>query len=295
MSLFSDTDLREHQEADPNISHVTELLKLEAEVPPNINADSPDIKLMRREWKCLEMRSGLLYRAQQCNGQTVYQLVLPAALRPTVFKLLHDEMGHKGWERTHDLMRSRFYWPKMAADVETKIKNCGHCVRGKSPPEKAASLVNIRTSQPMELVCMDFLSLEPESRNMTDILIIMDHFTKYAVALPTWDQKAMTVAKCLWDHFLMHYGCPERLHSDQGRDFESCVIQELCSMIGIQKIRTNPYHPRGNPVKHFNCTLLNMLGTLKNQQKVHWHDFFKPLAHVYNRTKNKVTGFSLMN
>ncbi len=292
MPLFSEADLREYQEADPNISHVIQLLKSGVDIPRNIKADSPDIKLMLKEWKRFQMRNGLLTRARQSQSQTVYQLVLPAALRPTVFKFLHDDMGHMGWERTHDLIRSRFYWPKMAADIETRIKTCGRCVRRKSQPEKAATLVNIRTSRPMELVCMDFLSLEPDSKNTKDILVITDHFTKYAVALPTRDQKATTVAKCLWDHFLVHYGYPERLHSDQGRDFESRVIKELCTMTGIRKVRTSPYHPRGNPVERFNRTLLNMLGTLKEEQKVHWRDFVKPLAHAYNCTKNEVTGFS---
>lgn len=139
---------------------------------------------------------------------------------------------------------------------------------------------------------MDFLSVEPDSKNTKDILVMTDHFTKYAVALPARDQKATTVAKCLWDHFLVHYGYLECLHSDQGRDFESRVIKELCAMAGIQKVRTSPYHPRGNPVERFNRTLLNMLGTLKEEQKVHWRDFVKPLAHAYNCTKNEVTGFS---
>ncbi|XP_023810465.1 uncharacterized protein LOC111946259 [Oryzias latipes] len=144
----------------------------------------------------------------------------------------------------------------------------------------------------MELVCMDFLSLEPDSKNTKDILVITDHFTKYAVALPTRNQKATTVAKCLWEQFLVHYGFPERLHSDQGRDFESRVIKELCCLTGIRKVRTSPYHPRGNPVERFNRTLLSMLGTLTNEQKTHWRDYVKTLAHAYNCTKNEVTGFS---
>ncbi len=129
---------------------------------------------------------------------------------------LHDRMGHVGMERTLDLLRARFYWPKMAADVEQKIRTCGRCVRRKSPPQKAAPLVNIQATRPLQLVCMDFLSLEPDRSNTRDILVITDSFTKYAVAVPTPNQKARTVAKCLWENFIVHYGFPERLHSDQG-------------------------------------------------------------------------------
>ncbi|XP_052455381.1 uncharacterized protein LOC128015538 [Carassius gibelio] len=201
-------------------------------------------------------------------------------------------MGHMGIERTLELVRSRFYWPKMASDIETKIKNCERCVKRKSQPEKAAPLVNIHTSRPMELVCMDFLSLEPDSHNTKDILVITDHFTRYAVAIPTRDQKASTVAKCLWEQFLSHYGFPERLHSDQGRDFESRTIKELCVLAGIRKVRTSPYHPRGNPVERFNRTLLSMLGTLQEKEKTKWREHVKPLTHAYNCTRNDATGFS---
>ncbi|KAL3974076.1 SWI/SNF-related matrix-associated actin-dependent regulator of chromatin subfamily A-like protein 1 [Sarotherodon galilaeus] len=139
---------------------------------------------------------------------------------------------------------------------------------------------------------MDFLSIEPDSKNTKDVLVITDHFTKYAVSIPTKDQKATTVAKNLWENFLVHYGFPERLHSDQGRDFESRTIKELCSLLGIRKVRTSPYHPRGNPVERYNRTLLSMLGTLKDTEKHHWRDFVKPLTHAYNCTKNDVTGYS---
>ncbi|XP_043960345.1 uncharacterized protein LOC122824149 [Gambusia affinis] len=179
----------------------------------------------------------------------------------------------------------------MSADIYNKIKTCERCVKRKTLPEHAAPLVNIKTSRPLELVCMDFLSLEPD-RRVKDILVITDHFTKYAVAVPTPNQKARTVAKCLWENFFVHYGIPERLHSDQGPDFESRTIKELCDIAGIHKGRTTPYHPRGNPVERFNRTLLNMLGTLSEQNKSRWKDFVKPLVHAYNCTKNDVTGFS---
>lgn len=171
-------------------------------------------------------------------------------------------------------------------------KRSRRCVRRKTPPEKSAPLVIIQTTRPMELVCLDFLSLESDSRNTKDILVITDHFTKYAVAIPTKDQKATTVSKCLWEQYLVHYGFPERLLSDQGRDFESQLIKELCSLASITKVRTSPYHLRGNPVERFNRTLLGMLGTLREKDKNHWRDYVKPLTHAYNCTKNEVTSFS---
>lgn len=77
---------------------------------------------------------------------------------------------------------------------------------------------------------MDFLSLEPDTSNTKDILVLTDHFTKFALAFPT----PRTVAKCLWENFIFYYGIPERLHTDQGPDFESKLIKELCEVAGIK-------------------------------------------------------------
>lgn len=73
----------------------------------------------------------------------------------------------------------------------------------------------------------------------------------------------------------MHYDIFERLHTDRGLDFESHLIKELCDIAGIEKTRTTPYHPYGNPVKRFNQTLLSMLGTLEPEQKKRWKEYQK--------------------
>lgn len=287
---MSEEELKKRQRADPELKVVIKCL--ESGKKPVGKVEPVEVSLWLREWDRFEFKNGILFRKKQDRGGVLYQLALPVDLRETALMSLHNDMGHLGIERTLDLIRSRFYWPKMAMAVEEKIKTCERCVRRKTPPERAAPLVNIVTSRPLELVCMDFLSLEPDQSNTKDILVITDHFTRYAVAIPTRNQKAETVAKCLWDSFLVHYGFPEKLHSDQGPDFASRLIKELCTMAGIHKTRTTPYHPRGNPVERFNRTLLQMLGTLDDKEKTCWKSFVKPLVHAYNCTRNDSTGFS---
>jgi transposase InsO family protein len=133
----------------------------------------------------------------------------------------------------------------------------------------SAELVCIESCQPLELICIYFLSLEQSKGGYENILVITDHFTRYAQAIPTRNQTAQTTARCLWESFIQHYSFPARIHSDQGRNFESTVIRELCKMAGIKKSRTTPYHPAGNgQCERFNSTLLGMLGTLNDEQKV---------------------------
>ena len=93
---------------------------------------------------------------------------------------------------------------------------------------------------------MDYLSLEPSKGNIENVLVITDHFTRYALAYPNKTQTAQATARILWDNFICHYGFPEKFISDQGRNFESDLIKELCKIAGVKKLHTTPYHPQGN-------------------------------------------------
>ena len=105
-------------------------------------------------------------------------------------------------------------------------------------------------------------------------MVITDHFTRYALAYPSKTQTAQTTARILWDNFICHFGFPEKFISDQGRNFESDLIKELCKIAGVQKLHTTPYHPQGNgQCEGFNSTLCNMLGTLSEEE------FVKIVAH----------------
>lgn len=253
----------------------------------------PEMKPYIRVFDSLALRNGVLYRQLRQEEDTCWQLVLPEAYRNQALEGLHDMMGHLGRDRTLDLARQRFFWPGMGQDVKAYIKQCGRCLRRKSDTNIAAPLVNIETTQPLELVCLDFLTLETSKGGYKNILVITDHFTRYAQAIPTRNQTARTTAEALWSGFIVHYGIPKRIHTDQGANFCSKLMRELCSISGMEKTRTTPYHPMGNGMcERFNRTLLNMLGTLDPDQKADWKKYVGPMTHAYNSTKHSSTGFS---
>ena len=131
-----------------------------------------------------------------------------------------------------------------------------------------ATLVNITSTTPMELVCIDYLSLERSKGGFENILVITYHFRCCEQAIPTRNQTAATTGKAHYENFFLHNGFPGKLHSDKGAYFESKVIKKLCSIAGVLKTKTTPYHPMENRIdKRYNQTLLNMMGTLQERQK----------------------------
>ncbi|KAL6467784.1 hypothetical protein MHYP_G00234610 [Metynnis hypsauchen] len=133
---LAEAELAAKQRADQCIKYVISQIKHGCTPPPTLRAQLPDLPLLLRELSRLELRDNILYRRRQVGSQITYQLVLPAELRDIVLTSLHDHMGHMGIDRTLDLVRARFYWPKMAMDIERKVRTCGRNeVTGFSPYE----------------------------------------------------------------------------------------------------------------------------------------------------------------
>ncbi|CAI5659742.1 unnamed protein product [Oreochromis niloticus] len=293
MPFVSLTELSTAQREDPGIGQVWSALS-------NGNSNQvdktkhPTCSLLLREWDRLKMQKGVMYRIVTPPGKSrCSQLVLPEKYRTTVLKSLHDDSGHLGLDKTYGLIKDRFYWPRMKSEIEEYCKSCERCIKRKTLPKRVAPLSHLQSDGPFDLVCMDFLSIEPDSSNTENVLVITDHYTRYAQAFPTKDQKASTVAKVLLEKYFVHYGLPQRMHSDQGRDFESRLVHEVLSSLGVKKSRTTPYHPQGDPQpERFNRTLLDMLGTLEPNKKKKWSQHIVHLVHAYNCTPNEATGFS---
>ena len=128
---------------------------------------------------------------------------------------------------------------------------------------------NIDATFPMELVHMDYLTIEAnEGGKDVHILVITDHFTHYVQTIVTSSQTAKCTAQNLWDKFIVHYGLPEKILTDQGHNFKSDLLKELCELAQVNKIRMSGYHPQTNgQCECFNATLINMLGTLPEKPK----------------------------
>ena len=180
-----------------------------------------------------------------------WQLLCLQQLCNVVGKFLNDHVGHLGKDMIIALCQERFHWPGMNTVLVKWISKYSRCTCANAPSlPHCAPLENI-TSQPMEMVALDYLTLEDGRGGVANVLVITDHFSKYAVAIPTTNQTARTTARIFFDTFIIHYGFPTRNHSDQGRNFESRIIKELCAMAGMK----NPVWPHTPNAKQVYWTI----------------------------------------
>uniref|UniRef100_A0A8C2KTZ8 Gypsy retrotransposon integrase-like protein 1 n=1 Tax=Cyprinus carpio TaxID=7962 RepID=A0A8C2KTZ8_CYPCA len=260
------------------------------------STESPAVVELVRQWADLVVYEGVLYRKTHVPGSTekVLQLLLPQALQTEVLTALHDDHGHQGVDRTVSLVRQRCYWPFMRKDVDRWCRECRRCVVAKATQPKLRTFMgSLLASSPLEIVAIDFSILEKSSDGKENLLVVTDVFSKFAQAYPTADQKLSTVARVLTEQWFYTYGVPLHIHTDQGRNFEGELFQQLCRVYGIRKSRTSPYHPEGNgQCERFNRTLHDLLRTLPPEKKRRWPYHLPQVLFAYNTTVHQSTGFS---
>ena len=294
---LSNINWAKEQRLDPNLDVIIRMIESGQLTKRKLQGkDSSEVKSFLRNKRSLKLVKDVLYRKSYSDNstskKTLWQLVVPKLFRERALLGCHDDVGHQGILRTLSLLRERFYWPGMQEEATQHVLKCSRCLRRKTPPQ-VAPLQPILVTQPFELVHMDYLSLEPSKGNIENVLVITDHFTRYALAYPSKTQTAQATARILWDNFICHYGFPEKFISDQGRNFESDLIKELCKIAGVKKVHTTPYHPQGNgQCERFNSTLCNMLGTLSEEEKSDWKSHLGCMTHAYNCTKHASTTYS---
>ncbi|KAJ8353404.1 hypothetical protein SKAU_G00209710 [Synaphobranchus kaupii] len=271
-------ELQEAQEADSTLGKVRSWL--EAGQRPErsvVSAESPEVKSYYSLYSSLVQRDGLLYRRWQApgRGSDILQLLVPRALRPDVLRLVHGSVGagHFGNNKTLHRLRGKFHWPGCRHDVELHVHCCDSCTAQKGPSQRSrAPLQQHLVGAPMERVGVDVLGPFPvtDSGNRY-ILVAMDYFTKWPEAFAIPDQSAATTAERLVEEMFTRFGAPAELHSDQGRNFESQLMAEVCKRLGVTKTRTTPLHPQSDGlVERFNRTLATQLAILASQHQRDW-------------------------
>ena len=241
----------------------------------------------------MQLRANVLVR----NREGTCQLVVPFTLRRRLFEHTHAGplSAHLGTERTLAQLRQAYYWPSMRKDVANWYKLCSHCAQSRGPlSHSQGKLVKVMTGAPLDIVAIDILSGLPTAPDGSKhLLVITDYFSKWVEACPLVETDAATCMNAMYVNFFSHSGLPRQLHSDQGRNFESKLFQELCRLTGINKTRTTPFHARSDgQTERMNRTILQMLRTSASDNPSDWPSKLPSLLAAYRMTVHSTTGVS---
>ena len=227
----------------------------------------------------------------------VLKLLVPGGLRKDIFRQCHNAIfsGHFGVKKTIARVQHRFHWYGLTADVKLHIRNCVTCSENKMLLRKfRASMADFRVGVPLDCVGIDLMGPLPMTKQGSKhLLVVVDYFMRWVEAFPLPDQTAETVARSFIHDFVCRFGAPLEVHSDQGRNFESCLFKEACRLLEITKTRTTPYHPSSNGlVERYNRTLGTLIRTYLDQHHNDWDQYIPLLTSAYRSTVHPSTGFT---
>lgn len=184
--------------------------------------------------------------------QSAWKLCLPKPLRQRALHECHDAAtaGHLGITKTIARLAQQYYWPGMFREAANHVRKCDSCRTFKTSQRQTAGKMHHRQiSSPADTLAADLIGPLPRSTNgHTHALVVQDIFTKWVEARPLRKATAAAITKAL-EEIIYHHGCPRRVITDNGRQFESREFKNMLETMGIKQQNTSPYSPQYNPVE----------------------------------------------
>ena len=292
-------ELRAAQLLDPDIATALQWYDSDKQVFHRPSADSisgcsRSVHRYASEVATLILLDDVLYRRP--DHQSSVQFVVPYSLQDDCISSIHTAPagGHFGLEKTLQKCQQRFFWPGQSSTVRLFVQACDVCATSKKTAAKPAPLQSVTAGYPGQLVAMDLVGPFPTSdRRNKYILVCVDYFTRWPEAYTLPDMTSTTVAKAFIDGWISRFGVPDRIHSDQGPQFESSLFAELCNLLQVRKSRTTPYHPAGDGlVERMNRTLITTLRTYAHDHPTSWDEHLQLALLAYRTAVQKSTNFT---
>jgi transposase InsO family protein len=92
------------------------------------------------------------------------------------------------------------------------------------------------------------------------IIVAVDYFTKWAEAMPTFDNTGINATLFILNHIITWFGVPQAIVTDHGSHFHNFMMFELTEKLGLRHENSTPYYLHTNgqveAIKKFLTTML---------------------------------------
>jgi hypothetical protein len=218
----------------------------------------------------------------------------------SIIKLLlheaHDSnvAGHMGINKTMELLKRNYFWPRMHRHVIKYVNTCSKCQRNKSINRASNGLLQplpIPTRR-WQVITIDFIGPLPRTRNGYDyILVVVDKLSKMVHYIPCHQSvTAEQVARLLMSNVVRYHGLPETIVSDRDRRFVAAMWKELWSLLGTKLNMSSAFHPETDgQTERQNRTLEEYLRSYINLDQNDWDEHLICAEIAYNNSVHAST------
>ncbi len=182
-------DLAAAQRADPRWSSVTYAL----ESGDYIHCPQLPIPLTQ-----FNIFNGVLFRNALVHIENVTQHVIPESLLPTALHRLHEapEGGQQSRDKTLVMVRRKYYWPHMRADITSHVSHCRSCTQTKVNTHTTPILGYPTPNCSFDILPIDLLQLPCSRQGSTYVLVCVEHFSRLVILVPLLNKSPpISVAK----------------------------------------------------------------------------------------------------
>ena len=239
----------------------------------------------------------LMKKAPTSTAQPgVDRVLVPSRLKAFLLRRYHGLpiSGHLGWRRTLRHIATAYFWDGMSKDVRRWVQSCLACRRRKTPRNLHAGVpgaVSVAT-RPWQTVAIDVVSASTKSaEGYTKILTVMDLFSRYVMAIPLKRARAKEVGGALFSNLFCRFGKPERIHSDEGREFVNKALHSVFDRWGIAHSSTGGHQPQANPVERYHRFMNSTMTMLSTKFGGDWPEYLPAATFAYNASTNDATGY----
>jgi hypothetical protein len=261
-------------------------------VPKGRKAKEEEPKSSRREG-VLGLEDGCVYRKGMLwipDNKNLIRQILESEHNTKV-------AGHMGQDKTIELIRRNFWWPKMDDEIIDFVRSCLQCQKNKAARHQPYGLLT-----PMELpyapwqsIAMDFITDLPLSEQCDQLWVVIDRFTKMAhfIPLPKNGKTASDLARIFAREVWRHHGLPSDIVSDRDSRFTSAIWQEFLKQSGIRPRMSTAFHPQTDgQTERLNQTIEAYLRAFVSYEQDDWVSLLPMAEFAYNNSTTNATDMS---